>query len=206
MSIASWIGSHSNILSVIISAAMLCVWVFYLQLLFNSYLRQRRSSILISRGAGKGLHARCLVTNMSQEPIYVTSLIAELETDEGKREVQLTDMRELPEDLGMDPRSAMRQGSLESGQYLDIGHFDALIEQLANDAPKIRDKTAIKALEMTVVALYGPEDLPVGAKRKFTIDWHADEKTRITPNSVITYQIHKKRERRRLRRELERFL
>ncbi|MEN3792488.1 hypothetical protein [Fulvimarina sp. MAC3] len=206
MSIIAWIGSHSNVISVCINAAMLCVWAVYLQLLLNSYLRQRRSSILISRGAGKGLHARCLVTNMSQEPIYVTSLIAELHTDEGKKEIQLTDMRELPEDLGMDPRSAMRQGSLERGQYLDIGHFDSLIEQLVSDAPNIGDKTAIKAVEMTVVALYGPEDLPVGAKRKFAVDWQAEENARVTPNSVITQQIHKKSERRRLRKELERFL
>lgn len=206
MSIMSWINSHSNAISIGINAAMLCVWVVYLQLLLNSYLRQRRSSILISRGAGKGLHARCLVTNMSQEPIYVTTLIAELYTDEGKKEVQLTDMRELPEDLGMDPRSAMRQGSLERGQYLDIGHFDSLIEQLVADAPNIQDKTAVNAIEMTVVALYGPEELPVGAKRKFMVNWRADEDTRITPTSVITHQIHKNSERRRLRKELERFL
>ncbi|EAU43244.1 hypothetical protein FP2506_10381 [Fulvimarina pelagi HTCC2506] len=185
---------------------MLCVWVVYLQLLLNSYLRQRRSSILITRGAGTGLKARCLITNMSQEPVYVTSLIAELQTDQDKSEIQLTDMRELSEDLGMDPRSAMRQGSLERGRYLDIGHFDALIEQLANDAPNIERKTDIKAVEMTVVALYGPEELPVGAKRRFTVDWQADENTRITPNTVVTQQIHKNSERRRLMQELERFL
>ncbi|RFC63166.1 hypothetical protein DYI37_13205 [Fulvimarina endophytica] len=185
---------------------MLVVWIMYLQLLLNGYRRLRQASILVTRGAGSGLGARCLITNMSQEPIYVTSLIVEVRSNGTWNETQLTDMRDLPEELGSDPTSAMRQGSLERGQYLDIGHFSSLLDQLASNDPEIRSARDIDAVKITVVALYGPETLPVGAKRMFTIDRNHENGSRVIPNSVRTEQIYRKRERRRLLKELEKYL
>ncbi|MDY8107823.1 hypothetical protein U0C82_01505 [Fulvimarina sp. 2208YS6-2-32] len=206
MDVWTFIGEHTSELSMLASLAMLLVWICYLQLMYNGYRRQRLSAILITRGAGTGIKARCLITNMSQEPIYVISLVAELFTNGESSEVQLTDLRELPEDLGSDPRSAMRQGSLQCGQYLDIGHFDALIDQLVGNCPAITNPADVNEIELTVVALYGPEDLPVGARRCFRIDRSSQNGPRVTPRTVNTLQIHKAGERRNLRKELERFL
>ena len=200
-----FLSSHADILNIAINTGMLLVWVVYLQLLLNGYRRQRSSSILITRGAGQGVAARCLITNMSREPIYVSSLIADLSDGERSCKVQLTDLRDLPDDLGTDPRSAMRQGSLDTGHYLDAGHFDALIQQLAEGSEEIAADD-VQSFELTVLALYGPEYLPVGARRRFDVVRETPDRVRVVPASVVTHQIHGKRERRALMRELERFM
>ena len=197
-----WLSEHSAFINLAINAAMLIVWIVYLQLLLNGYRRQRSSSILITRGAGAGIHSRCLITNMSAEPIYVTSLIATLVTDDESFELALTDLRDLPEDLGTDPRSVMRQGSLSTGSYLDIGHFDDLLHALIENQPKISNVEAVKGLEIIVVALYGPERWPVGAERYFDLKWDANNGGRIVPSRVETRQLRSQRKRRQLSRKL----
>jgi hypothetical protein len=46
----------------------------------SSYRRQRRPKILINLGGGSTPDARCLIGDMSAEPIYVESLIITVET------------------------------------------------------------------------------------------------------------------------------
>ncbi|MEX6508256.1 hypothetical protein [Jiella sp. M17.18] len=197
----AWLSEHSAVVNLAINAAMLCVWIVYLQLLLNSHRRQRRPSIVITRGAGSGLHSRCLITNMSAEAIYVTSLIATLVTKHDRVEFALTDLRDLPEDLGTDPRSAMRQGSLMPGSYLDIGHFDDLVGALSEADHRIADKEEVETIEIIAVALYGPERDPVGAERHF--DLRRDgERARILPRTVETHQMHSRRKRRQLAKKL----
>ncbi|HDZ72041.1 MAG TPA: hypothetical protein ENH55_04510 [Aurantimonas coralicida] len=185
---------------------MLIVWVVYLQLLLNGYRRQRSSSILISRGAGHGIRSRCLITSMSAEPLYITSIIATLETDAKSYEYALTDLRDLPEDLGSDPRSSMRQGSLSTGDYLDIGHFDELVSQLVETDPELSNLSSwtdsVTGLNLIVVALYGPDLLPVGASRRFSFVENGERNLRIRPNSLTTRQLRSRRQGRRLMRKL----
>jgi uncharacterized protein with PhoU and TrkA domain len=38
--------------------------------------QQKRSDVLINRGTGAGLEARCMISNMSPEAIYIESVIA----------------------------------------------------------------------------------------------------------------------------------
>ena len=47
----TWMSENSGALNVVLNAAMLGVWGVYLQIMVTSYRRQRRSSILITRGA-----------------------------------------------------------------------------------------------------------------------------------------------------------
>ena len=198
-----WVIEHSVFLNTMICALMLMVWIVYLQLLLNGYRRQRRSSILITRGAGTGLRARCLITNMSAEPIYVTSLVAAIITNEGRTDIQLTDLRDLPEDLGIDPRSAMRQGSLETSRYIDLGHFDDLISQMADKtADELAETYGAFDFELTVLALYGSEEMPVGSKRVFSIDKSRTGQWRVTPTTITTKQLRTNRERRALLKKI----
>ncbi|WP_334063034.1 hypothetical protein [Limimaricola cinnabarinus] len=48
----AWLSIHSAALCLIINAAMLLVWMVYLNIFLVSYLRQRRQCILITQGAG----------------------------------------------------------------------------------------------------------------------------------------------------------
>ncbi|WP_232845568.1 hypothetical protein [Aurantimonas marina] len=202
----NWLSQNTDVLSLAVSVAMLIVWIVYLQLLLYGYQRQRRSSVLISRGAGQGLRSRCLITSMSAEPLYVTSIIATLETKTNSYEYALTDLRDLPEDLGADPRSSMRQGSLSTGEYLDIGHFDDLVEQLVETDAELSRLGAwadtVTALDLTVVALYGPDLIAVGASRRFSFVENGDERLRIRPESLTTRQLRSRRWRRQLMRKL----
>ncbi|MEF2545979.1 hypothetical protein VQ045_02265 [Aurantimonas sp. E1-2-R+4] len=202
----NWLSQNTAVLSLGVSIAMLIVWVVYLQLLLNGYRRQRSSSILISRGAGHGIRSRCLITSMSAEPLYITSIIATLETDAKSYEYALTDLRDLPEDLGSDPRSSMRQGSLSTGDYLDIGHFDELVSQLVETDPELSNLSSwtdsVTGLNLIVVALYGPDLLPVGASRRFSFVENGERNLRIRPNSLTTRQLRSRRQGRRLMRKL----
>ncbi|WP_094077360.1 hypothetical protein [Notoacmeibacter marinus] len=194
-----WLSNHSGAISTILSAMMLAVWITYLQLLFIQFRAGRRSSILITRAAGKGMRSRCLVTNMSAQPLYVTSLIGTLHIAERQIELSLTDLRDLPEDLGQDPRSKMAQGSLNTGEFLDIGHFDDIVSAMleANDEEGI-DVDHVDQLDLTVVALYAPESLPVGASRRFRFDRQIAKGPKVMPLNVRTDQIRSKRRRREL--------
>jgi hypothetical protein len=48
------------------------VWLLYLHLFLTSYRRQQETVILIHRGASEDDRARCIVSNMGSEPIYVS--------------------------------------------------------------------------------------------------------------------------------------
>ena len=199
-----WIADHGQLISIILSFAMLLVWVAYLQMLFVQFRGSRRSSILITRAAGKGLRSRCLVTNMSSQPLYVTSLIGTLHIGDRQIELPLTDLRELPDDLGADPRSQMGQGSLSTGQYIDIGHFDEIVTAMlkANEETDV-DVAQVHQLDLIVVALYAPEHLPVGAARSFHFDRNGAKGVKVVPLSIATDQIRRRRSRRELLAKVE---
>ena len=198
---------NQGLISVLLSMAMLVVWVVYLQILLVQVRASRRSSILITRAAGRGMRSRCLVTNMSSQSLYVTSLIGILHAGDKQIEIALTDLRELPEDLGADPRSTMRQGSLSTGQYLDIGHFDDILEvMLRDDEASGLEREDVAQLDLIVVAFYAPESLPVGARRSFQFRWESPSGTRVQPSSLRTEQIRGRRQRKRLFQAVERHM
>jgi len=198
---------NQGVISVLLSMAMLVVWVVYLQILLVQVRASRRSSILITRAAGRGMRSRCLVTNMSSQSLYVTSLIGILHAGDKQIEIALTDLRELPEDLGADPRSTMRQGSLSTGQYLDIGHFQDFLEvMLRDDEAAGLEREDVSQLDLIVVAFYAPESLPVGARRSFQFRWESPSGTRVQPSSLRTEQIRGRRQRKRLFQAVERHM
>ena len=202
-----FLRTNQGIISVLLSMAMLVVWVVYLQVLLVQVRASRRSSILITRAAGRGMRSRCLVTNMSSQSLYVTSLIGILHARDRQIEIALTDLRELPEDLGADPRSTMRQGSLSTGQYLDIGHFDDILEvMLRDDEAAGLAREDVAQLDLIVVAFYAPESLPVGARRSFQFRWESPSGTRVQPTSLMTQQIRGRRQRKRLFQAVERHM
>ena len=117
----SWITAHSSGLQVILNGAMVLIWVLYLQIFLTSFRRQHRSDILITLGAGVGLKARCFVTNLGLEAIYILDVLVEIETDEGKLRAIITDRTELSDDELNNPAEATNQGPLKSGDFIDIG-------------------------------------------------------------------------------------
>lgn len=203
-----WISDNSGALNVMTSVAMLVVWGFYLQLFAFGYRRQRRCKLLVNMGGQTTLAARCLVSNMSAEPIYVLSILATVTSGKEKWSQGVTDYELSDEDRQAPSAGPMtRQGPLHSAEYRDLGSFADLIEGARHahgehePLERLRQEHRPSEIELTVIAMYGSEDLPVGARRCFRLSGDGGEQ-RIVPMTVETVQIRSRRARRRLHRHL----
>lgn len=194
-----WISKYSSLISAIASVGMLVVWIVYLQIFVTSYRRQRRAKIVVNHGAGAGLDARCLVCNMSAEPIYVESIIVSLTAPEATLTGPVTDISSQAEREALPGYSLQtRQGPLGSGQVIDMGSFRNLVDRVvAEHGARPELLASLREVEITVAAIHGSDDLVVGASRKFAID-HRDGCLRLTSETITTRPITSRRERRRL--------
>ncbi|MFD0859693.1 hypothetical protein [Roseovarius aquimarinus] len=198
----AWIAENSAALSVLVSCLTALIWIGYFQLLFISFRRQRRTRILINRGAGKGTDARCLISNMGAEPLYVMSILATIHDGQEQVTSEVADLhRSEKEQLGAEDRET-HQGPLMSGDFMDIGRFSTLIERCARGAGGIGDSRNVQSLHLLVIAAYGADDLSVGAERHFTV-CEKDGETLVDPDSISTTQLRSRSERRRLERTLD---
>ena len=90
---------------------------------------------------------------------------------------------------------------------MDVGSFRHLISRVAKDAGCHLDAKdvfpdGLSAFEIQAIADFGPDDLLVGAKRRFELvrrngDWL------LAPQTPYTEQIRSRREREKIRRMLE---
>lgn len=169
---------------------MVAVWLLYFQLLYVAYRRQRQPKILINPSMEEGTGARCLIANMSPEPVFVDSIFVTVERSGMWHRAQLYDFdRADRKDTQSEHR--FRQGPLGQGNFTDIGSFGQIIDEALGD--NRHDANGPVELELTVIAIYGPEDLPVASTRKFTAG-----RDGIRPNDPGTRQIRSRRKRRRL--------
>jgi hypothetical protein len=195
----NWIASNHQIISALANVAMLLVWVAYLHVFVSGYRRQKRSNILINRGVGSGLEARCLISNMSAEAIYIESLIATAETAEGRWSCPVTELMEGRSDLDL----KTRQGPLQAGRFVDIGSFQSLIEPALKRGTAAADGLeGLVAFEIKVIAVHGSEDLLAGAKRRFDVVRQQD-RLLLRGHTVGTHQIRARQEREKLRDDVE---
>ncbi|WP_108460441.1 hypothetical protein [Devosia naphthalenivorans] len=202
----NWIAEHSDLINVLSNIGMLVVWITYLQVFLAGYKRQRKATILINRGGGKGLGAHCLVTNMSAGPIYIHTLIARLEGPDETIACPVTEPDDAedwqePSDLKL----WTRQGPLESGKVRDMGTMQAIFDHVQSkrmSADAVWPTNDAKELELQVVAVYGSEDVMVAARRRFQII-HEQGERELRPLTVAAEQIRSRRERRRIVQMLE---
>ncbi len=196
-----WIADHSQLISALTGVGTLLVWVIYLQVFVSSYRRQLRATLLITRGPGDGLAARCFVTNMSSGPVYVQSILIALETPNGTVVMPATETQDAEQQAYSRPLERTRQGPLQPAAIRDIGTFEHLMSpalQEAADRPE-----AVQAVTIVVLGVYGTEDLPIGARRRFVVT-PSGSRLRLHGATLGTEQIRKKRERRKLLADLQR--
>ena len=115
-----WITQNSGALSAVLNAAMLVVWIAYLQLFFVSFRRSNRTVIHIGMAGERNGDARCLVTNMGSDTAYVLAVKIDLDFGEETRSALVTDRIEDDDPLGGDFREKTNQGPLGGGEVLDI--------------------------------------------------------------------------------------
>ncbi|SDL31007.1 hypothetical protein SAMN05661010_01413 [Modicisalibacter muralis] len=223
-----WISQHKDVLSVFTSIGTLIIWLVYAQLLYLGFRRQRRPRIIINRGKRKDIDALCIISNMSAESIFVEYIIAELETSRGTITMDVTDFEqeyeegdeegegepeERRERRTLNPGRVdenTRQGPLESGDFLHIGSFSDVIKRLARDEGiemvGYRPAGDLKFYRLTIrlITIYGPEDMPVGAERGFNLEDN-DHSYALIPATWDTQRLASRRQRRQLRKMVQRF-
>lgn len=198
----AWISANTDLLQVTLSLVMAVVWVVYLQMLLSSFLRQRRTKLMINQGAGVGLDARVFVSNLGFEPVYLLDAFLDVTTAESQWRAAITDRSELSDDQLTNPRDATNRGPLKSGESYDIGSFADLIERARRQSDNGLDTGAVKAIRLTVVVTTAANEGFAGATRGYEIR-HEDERVELHPDTVAARQIRSRREQRHLRRALE---
>ncbi|WP_353641459.1 hypothetical protein [Mesorhizobium sp. WSM2239] len=114
-----WIADNRELITALTGFGTLLVWVIYLQIFISNYRRQVRATLLIARGPGEGLEARCFLSNMSSG--YLQSVLVKIETAAKTLICPVTDMLDLEGEVPADSRLRTRQGPLASGETRDIG-------------------------------------------------------------------------------------
>ncbi|NIC07342.1 hypothetical protein [Billgrantia bachuensis] len=217
-----WLSQHGDNISVLTDIGTLLVWVVYAQLLYFSFRRQRRPRLLINRGRKKDIDALCIISNMSAEPVFIQHVIAELETSRGIVCVDVTDRTEsysgddesrrecgssLTADSSPIVRDGSHQGPLGPGNFVHIDSFGALTKRLAYDGGfemegiHPRNGVVFRSLTIRIICIYGSEDLPIGAERRFEFIEQQPE-CGLVPVTWDTKRLSSPWQRRRLCREI----
>lgn len=208
-----WISQNSSAITALTSVCTLFVWLFYAQLLYLNFRRQRQPKIIINRGFGRTLQARCVISNMSPEPIFIEHIVAILHSDREAISKDLIDFEESPDKQGESSRliETTRQGPMLSGSYNHIGTFHDIVGRVlrANGLPsddfQSTDGRTLQSIELRVIAVYGSEDSPVGAARTFSLTM-GESGEALVPTRLVTRRYASRLRRHRVRqwiRELD---
>jgi hypothetical protein len=211
-----WILANQALFNVSVSAVTVIIWVIYAQLLYSGFRRQRTPRVIINRGKKKNLDALCIISNMSQEPVYVEYILITLRTSKGSATMDVTDSEQFPSDgredeneqgqnasgLSVNLHDNTRQGPLLSGEFMHIGTFSGVVMRLARAAGipmrgnRPEGDIHLECLTIQIIALYGPDSRPISASRSFNIMSEHGEDI-LTPSSWQTYQgvsfLHRRR-------------
>ncbi|MGC3871656.1 hypothetical protein ACPF7Z_00075 [Halomonas sp. GXIMD04776] len=211
-----WLSQHSEILGIFTGLASIIIWLGFSQALFMEMRRRRHPRLLINSGKKKNTEALCIISNMSDEPVFIEYVIAELDTSQG---VIIQDVTSYETDTSdnsseetasssgapdLDPQNS-HQGPLDADDFIHIGTFDRLIKRLARGAGiemqghRPQGDIHFRSLTIRLIALYGPEDLPIAAERRIKLI-HKTDYCALNPLSPDTHQFIKRWQRYRVRR------
>lgn len=190
-----WLSDNHQAISTIASVLTLLVWIFYLQVLWGSYHHRLRPRVLINWGGGSSLNSRCIITNMSSEPVYLYAILIDMNT--GKREILRSLSGLAPRKIdSSDQRRQILQGPLAGGEMIDIGSFRELLEQVSPEDPLCDDNRPLE-FRITIAGSYTSEDALVAAERTFVV-----KDGSLGAPVLDTTQIRSVKKRRRIERML----
>lgn len=202
---------YAPLVSAIMAGTTALIWIVYLNVFLSSYRRQRRPSILITSGAGRGMRAHCFVTNLGLEPIFLLDIILDLTQPDGTRiraVIPERNERWVNDDQPDidDARGGTNVGPLRSGEEIDIGRFSTMIERACMENPQVREDMPLACVEVTVVAITAAGARLCGASRRYRVDRDEQGDPRLRPTTIKARQLQGMLARRRLGRELARHL
>lgn len=195
----TWIKDNIDVINAGFNGAMVLIWLVYLQIFLVSFQRSNRSIIHIGMVASEDEDARCLITNMGSEAVYLVAVVVDMECGDETYQALVTERVELGKDQVESLRQRSNQGPLKAGEALDIGSFRDIAERAAlklDHALGARDCSA-----MTVTAAVAThQDLTIkGGYKRFEIN-HEGEHPTFRSDDLHTRQIRTPWRRRRLAR------
>ncbi|WP_334061055.1 hypothetical protein [Limimaricola cinnabarinus] len=197
-----WLADHSAALSVALNAAMLVVWISYLNIFLFSFLRQRRQLVTITQGAGAALNAKCFVSNLGLEPIYIAEVVIDLLVAGERCQAVVTDRTLMSDQELQDPREATNQGPLQSGHHSSIGEFGDLIRRGLSSSECKGTLDEVSEVTVTVVTATAAKGAVTGARRAFVIEGSGEDRI-LHGRTLMAEQITGRAASRKLRRDLE---
>ena len=197
-----WLADHSAALSVALNAAMLVVWISYLNIFLFSFLRQRRQLVTITQGAGAALNAKCFVSNLGLEPIYIAEVVIDLMVGGERCQAVVTDRTLMSDQELQDPREATNQGPLQSGHHSSIGEFEDLIRRGLSSSECKGTLDEVSEVTVTLVTATAAKGAVTGARRAFVIEGSGDDRI-LHGRTLMAEQITGRAASRKLRRDLE---
>lgn len=207
MPVVDWLQQYATLLTSLGNLLLVLIWAIYLQMFYRQSQRHQKAELLIHRAQGSEFSASCLLVNMSKEVVHVQCVIVKIETSEKALVHQVTDYERISDD-GSDSRQQLRQGPLQSGEYLLVGRFEDMLPGARKQRERDEEHSQlpppldeVEAVEVRVVAVHGPSDYLVGARRRFTVE-HEDGQTRIHPERLLTEQLSARRHQPQIRRWL----
>ena len=198
-----WLTDNSAALGLFVDLTLMLVWVTYLNLFLIGFYRQNRSAIHISRAAAENRRARCLLTNMGQQNIFLLAIVVDLKDENGTRRAIATDREEHREDEYGDLLERTFQGPLEPGQSRDIGSFEELLNRAILRLETSCEIEQFDCVTVTAIAASNQAKSFVAAHKSFTISVpDSSQESRFQPESLLTTQIGGPFGDRRIRRLL----
>lgn len=214
-----WISQDSEWLNVLLRAGMLFVWLFYAHLLLSSFRRARTPKIIVDLGLGRGLNKYCLIANMSSDAVFVQVVVAALYNEENHISRDITDLKvrarsDAEGQAGVSGIQAQTvQGPLQAGSYIDIGTFGEIIDVVLKEHSSSRSEEESReeqadrySMELTVIATFGPDNQPIGARRRFEFLRSDMGAQLVRPTTVGTERLASNRDRKHMHRWLQQYL
>ncbi len=192
-----WVRENVSVLTAITSLGTLFIWLAYLHLFYRSLRDQRRPKLLVHEAGGFDPGDRCIIANMSPTAVHIAAVLVDVDRDGESLTFQPKPPHPAKAPDG-DPLGLARQGPLNSGSYLDIGTFDALLTA-AGFEDREGSPEARTVITVRVVGFIGPELFPAAAMRRFeVIDDQADG-TLVHPLSVLPTDLRERQQRKAAR-------
>ncbi|MFP4237776.1 hypothetical protein [Rhodosalinus sp.] len=184
-----WIAGNAKVLELGVALVTLFVWVGYLHIFLMSFLRQRTPVVLITTGASHDEQARCLITNMSSEPIYLLDVIADVRAGDERYSALVTERDELSFGDVTRPVERTNLGPLQGGAFLDIGSIAEVLHRVERRSG-LKDALA-RAEELTLTAAFasGRASRIVAACRAYRVNRTADGSLSFVADRLMARQL-----------------
>jgi hypothetical protein len=200
-----WIVEHAQTLSAVTNTGVLVVWALYAHLFYRGVRWQWSPRLIIDQMSGEDDASTCVITNMSQEPVYIICVCVAPDSVNGRLPVRITECNPVStvDQNVLEIVSRERQGPLAPGAVLTVGTLQMIAQQASEADATTSEATApTDTVEVCLIATVSSGTKPIGARRSFRIESSSDGR-KFKPVEVYTKQMASRSDQKKLIRWLQ---